>query len=223
MRRISHTRRRLYRPGVKLTMPVSLQRAQTGDQQAFVALVEQHLPALYRFVARMIRYHEELGDLEPDEVDVDDVLDEVLLTALRQLHRRPRVVTFEGWLRQPALQTLRRVVRISQERRRYEQVRLEDPLPNEERVQESYPLDPSETWEDIFPHPFTPSPEEAVLLKETWQTMKAALNQLPTDQREKFLRRAIEGFSDEEIAALLGRPIHQMRSSYQAMREALRQ
>ncbi len=203
-------------------MPVSLQRAQGGDRQAFIALAEQHLPALYRFVAREIRYHEALGNLAPDEVDVEDVLDEVFLTALRQLHRRPRGATFKGWLRHLALQTLRRVVRASRERRRYEQVRLEDPLPNEERVQESYPLDPSVTWKDVFPHPFTPSPEEAVLLKETWQTLEAALNQLPADQREVFLLRAIEGLSYEEIAAMLGRPIQQVKSSYQAAREALR-
>src|SRR5437870_4896100 len=69
---------------------VSLQRARASDREAFIALAEQHLPALYRFVAREIRYHEALGDLEPGEVDVEDVLDEVFLTALRQLHRMPR-------------------------------------------------------------------------------------------------------------------------------------
>jgi RNA polymerase sigma-70 factor, ECF subfamily len=209
------------------TMPmpsdtVSLQRAQAGDRQAFLALAEQHLPALYRFVAREIRYHEELGNLEPGEVDVEDVLDEVFLTALRQLHRKPRRASFKGWLRHLALQTLRRAVRASRERRRYEAIRLEDPLPNEERVQESYPLDPSETWKDVFPHPFTPSPEEAVLLEETWQSLEAALNQLPADQREVFILRAVEGLGDEEIAAMLGRPIQEVKSSYQAAREALR-
>src|SRR6266511_3485179 len=138
MRRISHTRRsRLYRPGDKLTMPVSLQRAQGGDRQAFIALAEQHLPALYRFVAREIRYHEALGNLAPDEVDVEDVLDEVFLTALRQLHRRPRRATFKGWLRHLALQKLRRVIRASRGRRRYEPVHLEDPLPNGRRLDAS--------------------------------------------------------------------------------------
>jgi RNA polymerase sigma factor (sigma-70 family) len=208
------------------TMPmpsdtVPLQRAQAGDRQAFLALAEQHLPALYRFVAREIRYHEELGNLEPDEMDVEDVLNEVFLTALRQLHRKPRRASFKGWLRHLALQTLRRAVRASRERRRYEAIRLEDPLPNEERVQESYPLDPSETWKDVFPHPFTPSPEEAVLLEETWQSLEAALNRLPADQREVFILRAVEGLGAEEIAAMVGRPIQEVKSSYQAAREAL--
>jgi DNA-directed RNA polymerase specialized sigma24 family protein len=71
---------------------VSLQRAQAGDREAFITLAEQHLPSLYRFVAREIRYHEALGNLQPSEVDVEDVLDEVFVTALRQLHRMPRHV-----------------------------------------------------------------------------------------------------------------------------------
>jgi DNA-directed RNA polymerase specialized sigma24 family protein len=55
----------------------SLQRSQADDREAFIVLAERHLPALYRFVAREIRYHEALGNLEPDEVTVADVLDEV--------------------------------------------------------------------------------------------------------------------------------------------------
>jgi RNA polymerase sigma-70 factor, ECF subfamily len=205
-----------------LSDTVSLQRAQAGDREAFIALAEQHLPALYRFVAREIRYHEALGDLEPGEVDVEDVLDEVFLTALRQLHRMPRRATFKGWLRHLALQTLRRVVRASRGRRRYEPVHLEDPPPNGRRLDASYPSDARLTWKDIIPDRSTPSPEEAVLLKETWQTLEASLNQLPADQREVFLLRAVEGLSYEEIAAMLGRPIQQVKSSYRAAREALR-
>jgi RNA polymerase sigma-70 factor, ECF subfamily len=200
---------------------VSLQRAQAGDREAFIVLAEQHLPALYRFVAREIRYHEALGNLEPDQVAVEDVVDEVFLTALRQLHRKPLRATFKGWLRHLALQTLRRVVRASREQRHYEQVRLEDPLPNERGVEVSYPLDPSVTWRDVIPAAM-PSPEEAVVLKETQQTLEAALNQLSPEQREVFLLRAVEGLRDEEIAAMLGRPMQHVKSSYQAAREALR-
>jgi DNA-directed RNA polymerase specialized sigma24 family protein len=81
-----------YQTAPMLPDTVSLQRAQAGDREAFISLAEQHLPALYRFVAREIRYHEALGNLEPGELDVEDVLDEVFVTALRQLHRMPRHV-----------------------------------------------------------------------------------------------------------------------------------
>jgi RNA polymerase sigma-70 factor (ECF subfamily) len=201
---------------------IALQRAQAGDREAFIALAEQHLPALYRFVAREIRYHEALGNLEPGEVDVEDIIDAVFLTALRQLHRMPRRATFKGWLRHLALQTLRRVVRASRGQRRYEPIHLEDPLPNGRRLDASYPSDARLTWKDVITDRSTPSPEEVVLLKETWQTLEASLNQLPADQREVFLLRAIEGLSYAEIAAMLGRPIQQVKASYRAVREALR-
>jgi RNA polymerase sigma-70 factor, ECF subfamily len=202
---------------------VSLQRAQAGDREAFITLAEQHLPALYRFVAREIRYHEALGNLESGEVDVEDVLDEVFVTALRQQHRMPRRVTFKGWLRHLVLQVMRRTVQASQRRRRYERVHLEDPLPAGPWIDESgYPLEARRAWKDVIPDRSIPAPEAAVLLKETWQGLEAALNQLPADQREAFLLRAVEGLSSAEIAAVLGRPLQHVKSSYRAAWEALR-
>src|SRR5919198_566512 len=154
-----------------LSDTAALQRAQAGDREAFIALAEQHLPALYRFVAREIRYYEALGNLEPGEVDVEDVLDEVFVTALRQLHRMPHRATFKGWLRHLALQTMRRMIRACRQRRRHERVHLEDPLPAGPGVDESgYPLEASRTRKDVIPDRSTPAPEETVLLKETLQT-----------------------------------------------------
>jgi RNA polymerase sigma-70 factor (ECF subfamily) len=202
---------------------VSLQRAQAGDREAFITLAEQHLPSLYRFVAREIRYHEALGNLQPSEVDVEDVLDEVFVTALRQLHRMPRRATFKGWLRHLVLQVMRRTVRASQRRRRYERIRLEDPLPAGPGIDESgYPLEARRTWKDIIPDRSIPTPEEAVMLEETWHGLEAALNQLPAEQREAFLLRAVEGLSYAEIAAMLGRPLQRVKSSYRAAWGALR-
>jgi RNA polymerase sigma-70 factor, ECF subfamily len=66
------------------------------------------------------------------------------------------------------------------------------------------------------------TPEEAVLLEETWQGLEAALNQLPAEQREAFLLRAVEGLSYAEIAAMLGRPLQRVKSSYRAAWGALR-
>jgi RNA polymerase sigma-70 factor (ECF subfamily) len=205
------------------TDTVFLQRAQAGDREAFIALAERHLPSLYRFVAREIRYHKALGNLQPGEVDVEDVLDEVFVTALRQLRRMPRRATFKGWFRHLVLRVMRRAVWASQRRRRYERIHLEDPLPAGPGIDESgYPLEARRTWKDVIPDRSIPAPEEAVLLEETWQGLEAALNQLPADQREAFLLRAVEGLSYAEIAAMLGRPVQRVKSSYRAAWEALR-
>jgi RNA polymerase sigma-70 factor (ECF subfamily) len=174
-------------------------------------------------VAREIRYHEALGNLQPSEVDVEDVLDKVFVTALRQLHRMPRRATFKGWLRHLVLQVMRHTVRASQRRRRYERIHLEDPLPAGPGIDESgYPLEARRIWKDIIPDRSIPTLEEAVMLEETWHGLEAALNQLPAEQREAFLLRAVEGLSYAEIAAMLGRPLRRVKSSYRAAWEALR-
>jgi RNA polymerase sigma factor (sigma-70 family) len=119
---------------------------------------------------------------------------------------------------------MRRTVRASQRWRRYECVHLEDPLPAGPGIDESgYPLEARRAWKDVIPDRFIPAPEDAVVLKETWQSLEVALNQLPVDQREVFLLRAIEGLSYAVIAAMLGRPVQHVKSSYRVAREALRQ
>jgi len=202
---------------------VALQRARAGDREAFIALAEQHLPALYRFVTRELRYHEALGDLVPGEVDVEDVLDEVVVTALRQLHRMPRHATFKGWLRHLVLHILRRLVQDSLRRRRHERVHLDDPLAVGPGIDESgYPLEVRRTWKDVLPDRSIPLPEEVVELKATWEELEAALNRLSPDQRQIFVLRAMEGLTPPEIAAMLGRPLPEVLAVYRAAREVLR-
>jgi RNA polymerase sigma-70 factor (ECF subfamily) len=198
-----------------------VRRAQAGDREAFVALAERHLPSLYRFVARELRYHEALGTLPPGEVAVEDLVDDVCLTALRDLHRMPGRASFKGWLRLLALRAVRRAVRRSRLRRQYERVHLEDPLPAASPFDDGYPQ-AGRTWQEVIPDRAMPLPQEVVELKETWQTLEAALQHLPADQRQIFVLRAIEGLSAAEVAGLLGRPLPEVKATYRAAREALR-
>jgi RNA polymerase sigma factor (sigma-70 family) len=198
-----------------------VRRAQAGDREAFVGLVERHLLGLYRFVARELRYHEALGTLPPGEVAVEDIADEVFLTALRDLHRMPSRASLKGWLRYLALRAVRRAVRRSRLRRQYEGLHLEDPLPAGRLFDDGDP-EPSRTWKEVMPDRSLPLPQEVIEFKETWQTLESALQQLPADQRQVFIWRAIEGLRYAEIAALLGHPLPEVKATYRAARAALR-
>jgi RNA polymerase sigma factor (sigma-70 family) len=115
------------------------------------------------------------------------------------------------------------LVRDSLRRRRYERVHLDAPLAAGPGIDESgYPLEAHRTWKDVLPDRSIPLPEEVVELKATWEELEAALNRLPTDQRQIFVLRAMEGLTPPEIAAMLGRPLPEVLAGYRVAREVLR-
>ena len=199
------------------------QRATAGDREPFIHLVERHLDGLYRFVAREIRYRQALGDLEPGEVTPEEVVSETVLAALRGLARMPRHASFKGWLRHLALRIVRRWARRSRERRYYEHIHLEDALPSSQQLFAYYQPDAILTWEDVLPDRSIPMPEETLVVRETWKELEAMVNRLPTDEREIFTLRAIEGLRFDEIAAMRQRRVQQVKALYRQAREALRE
>jgi RNA polymerase sigma-70 factor (ECF subfamily) len=193
-----------------------------GDRAAFTVALERELNALYRFVARELRYHEALGDIHRGELLPEEIVDEVALRALRQARQAPRRATFKAWLRQLALRAIHEQVRHLRRQRQMEALSLEDPLLSGQRFGVWYQPDVALIWEDVLPAP-VPTPEEVLVLHETHAELEQALNMLPPDQRLTFILHAIEGLSYAEVAAIFHWPPSAVKAAYHAAREALRQ
>jgi RNA polymerase sigma-70 factor (ECF subfamily) len=191
-----------------------------GDRSAFTALIERHLSSLYRFVARELRYHQTMGSLEPGELTPEEVVDEVLVQALRDMPGMPHDASFKGYLRRLALRVVHRAVRDSVRRRKVERVHLEDVVPWADDSYDGYyrPI----TWEEVIPDRTLPTPDEFVAFEETREELEQALNKLPATQRMVFILHAIEELSYREVAAMLALPVDEVRRLYHEAREALR-
>jgi RNA polymerase sigma-70 factor, ECF subfamily len=68
--------------------PVLVQDAQAGDQQAFMQLVEPHLPAAYRLAIGMLR----------SETEAEDAVQDAVLKAWRNFGRFRRDSDLRPWL-----------------------------------------------------------------------------------------------------------------------------
>src|SRR4051794_33637166 len=101
-----------------------LDRAGRGDPSPFVCSADRHLDALYRFIAREIRYREGLDNLLAGELAPEDVVGEVLLQMLGGLASVPRSASFDGYLRYLALSIIRGAAQESTGRRRPERIQL---------------------------------------------------------------------------------------------------
>jgi RNA polymerase sigma-70 factor (ECF subfamily) len=201
--------------------PERLAALREGDRALFIAELERQLDALYRFIARELRYQAALGNILPGDVAPEEIVDEVALRALRRLPRIPRRATLRGWLRLLALRTIEDHARRLRRQRQSEAVSLEAPLRSGQRADVYYQPDAALSWGDVLPAA-TPTPEEALLLNEMRDELDRALNALPPEQRLVFVLRAIEGLGYAEIAAITHQPRAAVKRAYHAAREALR-
>ncbi|HVV16455.1 MAG TPA: RNA polymerase sigma factor [Polyangia bacterium] len=68
-----------------------------------------------------------------------------------------------------------------------------------------------------------PSPAEAMALRSRSQALTMLLDELPVNQSEVLVLHAAFGFTVEEVAAAVGRPLETVRSRLRLAKQALRQ
>jgi RNA polymerase sigma-70 factor (ECF subfamily) len=205
------------------TEVTSLLQIRAGDREQMLAELEHHLNTLYRFIARELRYHEALGDLVPGEVTPEEIVDEVAVRALRRAqHQLPRQAALKGWLRMLALRAIEARVRKLRRQHKLEARSLQEPQRTGQALFEYYQPDYAPTLLDGLPVPVR-TPEQTLVLRETWQELEQAINELPPEQRMVFVLATIEGLGYAEIAAILHLSRDAVRATYHAAREALRQ
>jgi len=155
----------------------AVERARSGDSDAFRLLVEQHSHAIFRLAFRMTG----------NEQDAEDVVQETFLRAYRQLDKYEARSSFSTWLFRIASNYSLDLIRM---RKRHED-RRERAASEEHDILNVIPVD-------------TPGPDRIVYGTEVQQKVSAALNQLSAQERTAFVLRHFEGLSIEEIGEALG-------------------
>lgn len=152
-----------------------IQKAASGDRDAFSQLLEQYQKKIYHHALRM------LGSSE----DAADVTQEVFLLVWKHLSSFQGESSFSTWL---YLVTKNRCIDfIRREKRRRGELSLDD----EERDLASALPDTS------------PTPQDALEQKELRRTVQEGLSHLSDDHRQVLVLREIDGLSYEEIGQIL--------------------
>jgi RNA polymerase sigma-70 factor (ECF subfamily) len=157
-----------------------IERAKAGDQGALEALFTNLSPALYQTALRLVGTPEE----------AEDVLQEGMLSAYRNLRRFEGRSQFSTWL-------TRIVINAALMRLRSRRARPAVSL--DERLAE----DDDMTFADQFPDT-APSPEQVVAWRELEDVLRRNLATLSPVLRSAFILREMEGFTTEEAAEELG-------------------
>jgi RNA polymerase sigma-70 factor (ECF subfamily) len=162
---------------MELADQAAVERARSGDADAFRVLVERHSRVLFRLAFRMTG----------NESDAEDVVQETFLRAYRQLAKFDERATFGTWLYRIAANYSLDLVRA--------RVRRSEQSPGLEAGAE----DPV-----LLARSGDPAPDRLALSGEVREHLAAAMDELSAAERTAFVLRHFEGMSIEEVGRMLG-------------------
>ncbi len=173
-----------------------VQRVQRGDKGAFDVLVLKYQHKVVKLVMRYVR----------NPAEAEDIAQDAFIKAYRALPQFRGDSAFYTWLYRIAINTAKNAV-VARDRN---PVDFDlDMTNNDESYEMQGRLKDSET------------PEALVLTDEIRTTVNAAIADLPEDLRRAIVLRELEGFSYEEIAAIMECPVGTVRSRIFRAREAI--
>lgn len=153
-----------------------LERAQGGDESAAKILIERALPPVRRWA------HGRLPRYARSDADTEDVVQDAFLRTLRRIKRfqHRTVGGLQAYLRQAVVNRVRDLIRGSKRR----------------GVAVGF---------DSEPHDWTPSPLEALIVRQQLDRFLEALHKLRPADRQVIVWRIELGYTVEEIATKLGK------------------
>lgn len=201
-------------------------------RELFLPLIGRHLNGLYHYVRHQLAYLQSVGDLLPDELTPEDVVDAVLLRAYREFVNDPPERKIRSWLIRLAREHLTAEVRrLRGERERT--VHIEEDIPEtppEEYVSTLgeeilYFHEPEEDLklEDVIPDLKVPTPEQEAERAELRRCLEAALAGMPRTWRRALLLRHAAGLSGPALARALRKPPPDVERMLVTARAYLRQ
>jgi len=191
------------------------------------SFVNANFRRLRMYVERELAFREASGQLEPELLAWDEVLDEAVARALDESNEKPDRIGIEPWLYRLAIRALDEFeaslaegtldVHLETIRQRRNELASDEP-----RLQFHQP-DESMTAESSIADRRVATPEEIAYSDEMITLVQYGLHGAARQDREAFILYAIEGFSLDEIAAITDRAPAEVEQSIQAARAKLKQ
>ncbi|HET9368954.1 MAG TPA: sigma-70 family RNA polymerase sigma factor [Vicinamibacterales bacterium] len=175
-----------------------VQQCASGDEDACTRLVTDHQRMVYQLALHLLGDPQEAADLSQ----------EVFLRVFRTLSQFRGQSALRTWIYRIVVNQASNRQRWWRRRHRSQQVALDDPAASFGELPESRSF---------------AMPDKVLQQNETATRVRAALDDLPFDQRAVLVLREIDGLSYDEIATSLGVAVGTVKSRLARARENLRE
>jgi len=199
----------------------------TATSEDVCSYVNANFSRLRLYVQRELAFRESSGQLGPDSLNADEVVDEAVARALDDSIDKPDRMGLEPWLYRLAIRAMDEFesrlsdggldIHLEATRRRRNERASDEP-----RLQFHQP-DELETAESSIADSRASTPEQIAYSDEMITLVQYALFAATRQDREAFILHAIEGFSIDEICAITDRKSEQVEESIRNARERLRE
>jgi len=198
--------------------PKPVHAAKTDE--AAVADVELWLSAnlrkLEEFIDQELRFQVESDRVREDQITREEVLDEVIVSALSQEDGKTQLLSPESWFHRMALQAIRRLIHDNADTANISldaPAGIQNVTGSDENVLQYHQPDDSLPEESIIRDESVRTPEEIMAGDEMVAQLDIVLREVRSNDREAFVLYTLEGFTVDEISRLAGRPVEQVRQS----------
>jgi RNA polymerase sigma factor (sigma-70 family) len=181
---------------------------------------------LKAFIERELRFRAAAGQIREDQISVEEVIDEVMLSALARENGGGQLLSQESWLIRLALDAIRRLAKNNADTASVSldaPARAQNVSGSDENLLQFHQYDDQPQEEAVIRDQAVATPEEIYMNEETVAQLEVALIGVPARHREAFILFTLEGFTVDEIARLSDRPPDEVRKSIHQARERVQQ
>ena len=197
---------------------------------AAVADVELWLSAnlrkLEEFIDQELNFQIESDRIREDQITREEVIDEVIVSALSHEGGKKELLSPESWFHRLALQAIRRLIHDNADTANISldaPAGIQNVTGSDEIVLQYHQPDDSLPEESIIRDESVRTPEEIMAGDELVAQLDVVLHGVKPGDREAFVLYTLEGFTVDEISRLAGRPAEQVRQSIHAARAHIQQ
>jgi RNA polymerase sigma factor (sigma-70 family) len=181
-----------------------------------------NLPRLKQFIENELDYRTNSGQLREDQVSPEEVLDEVMLSALSDGGTGSRFLSEESWFQGLAVQAIRRLAEANADAADVSldvPARAQNVTGSDENILQYHQPDDQPQGEGVVRDSNVRTPEEIFLNEELVAQLDIVLHELSAPDREAFVLYTLEGFTIDEISRLSDRPPDHVRKSIEKARD----
>ena len=185
-----------------------------------------NLRKLEEFVDQELRFQVEAERIRENQITREEVIDEVIVSALSHENGKTQLLSPESWFHRLAVQAIRGLIQANSDTGNIsldEPAGMQNVTGSDENVLQYHQPDESLAGESVIRDESMRTPEEILAGDEMVAQLDIVLSEVQMQDREAFVLFTLEGFTVDEISRLAGRPAEHVRQSIHQTRAHIQQ